>query len=166
MVKKKPTLIVDTREKQPWSFDGDEAFEDVVYEKLDAGDYSIAGMEHLITIERKATVDELFLNFTKDKERIAAEFDRLSDHLFKFVIIEETCDDVMNPHKYYINKKKINKRSPKMPIAVVTSNLTKLMLENNVQVIFGGTRAQAMARGILLYAYELHCKGKLVDERE
>ena len=164
--KEKPVLVVDTREKQPWDFEGDEAFAEVVYEKLDGGDYSIRGMEHIITIERKATVDELFTNFTKDKKRIAAEFDRLSDHPFKFVVVEETCDDIMNPHKYYINKKKINRQNPKMPVAVVTSNLTKLMLESDVHVIFGGMRAQAMARGILLHAYELHRKGRLVDESE
>ena len=161
MVKEKPVLIVDTREKQPWCFDTDDAFSDIIYQKLDGGDYSIQGMEHLITIERKATVDELYMNFTKDKKRIAAEFERLKDHRFKIVVIEESCEDVMNPNKYYVNKKKINRRSPKMPVAVVVSNLTKLMLEQNVQVIFGGMRAQAMARGILLHAYDLHQKGKL-----
>ena len=50
-----------------------------------------------------------------------------------------------------------------MPVAVVTSNLTKLLLEHDVHIIFGGMRAQAMARGILLHAYELHQKGKLIE---
>jgi ERCC4-type nuclease len=163
MVKEKPILIVDTREKQPWCFEGDDAFADVIYQKLDGGDYSIQGMEHIITIERKATVDELYMNFTKDKKRIAAEFERLKDHRFKIVVVEESCEDVMNPNKYYVNKKKINRRSPKMPVAVVTSNLTKLLLEHDVHIIFGGMRAQAMARGILLHAYELHQKGKLIE---
>lgn len=163
MVKEKPILIVDTREKQHWCFEGDDAFADVIYQKLDGGDYSIQGMEHIITIERKATVDELYMNFTKDKKRIAAEFERLKDHRFKIVVVEESCEDVMNPNKYYVNKKKINRRSPKMPVAVVTSNLTKLLLEHDVHIIFGGMRAQAMARGILLHAYELHQKGKLIE---
>jgi ERCC4-type nuclease len=162
MAKEKPVIIVDTREKQPWCFEGDDAFSDVIYQKLDGGDYSIQGMEDIITIERKATVDELYMNFTKDKKRIAAEFERLKDHRFKIVVIEESCEDVMNPQKYYVNKKKINRRSPKMPVAVVTSNLTKLLLEHDVHIIFGGMRAQAMARGILLHAYELHQKGKLL----
>jgi len=163
MVKQKPVLIIDSREKQPWCFDTDEAFEEVRHEKLDGGDYSIDGMQHIITIERKATVDELYMNFTKDKKRIAAEFERLKDHRFKIVVVEESCEDVMNPNKYYVNKKKINRRSPKMPVAVVTSNLTKLLLEHDVHIIFGGMRAQAMARGILLHAYELHQKGKLIE---
>jgi ERCC4-type nuclease len=161
--KKKPTIVVDTREKQPWYWEDDDAFEEVVYKKLDGGDYSIEGMEDIIVIERKATVDELFTNFTKDKKRIIAEFDRLQDHRFKIIVVEETCDDIMNPNAYYVNKKKINKQSPKMPIAVVTSTLTKLMLEYDAHVIFGGMRAQAMARGILLHAYDLHRKGKLVE---
>ena len=166
MVKEKPILIIDTREKQPWCFDGDDAFAEVIHEKLDGGDYSIRGMEHIITIERKATVDELYTNFTKDKKRIIAEFERLREHKFKIIVVEETCEDIMNPQRYYVNKKKINRRSPKMPVAVVTSNLTKLMLEYDAHIIFGGMRAQAMARGILLHAYELHCKGKLIDESE
>lgn len=166
MVKEKPVLIVDTREKLPWDWECDSAFSEVVHEKLDGGDYSIRGLEDIVVIERKASVDELFNNFTKDKKRIVAEFERLKNHKFKVIIIEETFDDVMNPQHYYVNKKNINRRSPKMPVAVVASNLTKLMLEQNVHVIFGGTKAQAMARGILLHAYELHQKGKLVDEGE
>jgi len=161
MSKQKPTLIIDTREKTPWDFDNDDAFEEVVYEKLDGGDYSVRGMEDVFTIERKASVDELFTNFTKNKDRIYAEFDRLQDHKLKFIVIEETCEDIMNARKYYVNKKGINKRNPRMPIAVVTSNLTKLMLEQNVHVIFGGMRAQAMSRGIILHAYEMFLKGKL-----
>lgn len=161
MVVKKPTIIVDTREKLPWDFESDDAFEEVIYRKLDAGDYSIEGMEDIIVIERKASVDELFINFTKDKKRIAAEFERLKDHRFKFLVVEESCEDVMSPHSYFVNKKKINKKSPMMPVAVVSSGLTNLMIQHNVQVIFGGMRAQSMARGILLYAYELHRKGRL-----
>lgn len=159
--KEKPVLIVDTREKTPWDFDDDEAFEEVVYRKLDAGDYSIQGLEDVIVIERKASVDELFNNFTKNKERIYAEFERLKDHPFKVILIEESCDDVLNPSTYYVNRKRINKQSPKMPPAVVASNLTTLMLEHGAHIIFAGSKGCSMARGILLKAYELHSKGLL-----
>ena len=161
MVIEKPIIVIDTREKQPWCWDHDDEFGGVLYEKLDGGDYSIKGLEHLIVIERKASVDELYMNFTHDKERIKDEFERLRDHMFKILIIEQTFEDVMNPNKYYVNKKGINRHSPKMPIAVVTSNLTNLMLQENVHVIFGGSRAQAMAKGILLRVHELNRKGQL-----
>lgn len=161
MVKQKPTLIIDTREKTPWDFEGDDDFAEVVYEKLDGGDYSIRGLEDIIVIERKATVDELFANFSKDKKRIKAEFDRLADHRFKIMVIEATCEDVLNPLAYYINKKGINKRHPKMPVAVVASGLTNLLLEQDAQLIFGGDRGQTMAKGLLLRAWELHQQDKL-----
>jgi ERCC4-type nuclease len=156
--KQKPILLIDTREKRPWQFDDDESFEGVQYTKLDAGDYTIAGLEKIITIERKASVDELFINFTKNKKRIFAEFERLKDHPFKIIIIEESCDDVMNPNTYYVNRKHINKASPKMPAAVVVSNLMSLMLEHGAHVIFAGTKGRSMAKGILLKAYELYQK--------
>jgi len=161
MTKIKPTIIVDTREKLPWDWEDDDAFASVIYRKLDAGDYSIEGLEDVIFIERKASVDELYNNFTTGKKRLAAEFDRVTDHRVKIFIIEETCEDILNPRKYYVNKKKINRKSPKMPPAVVASSLTNLVLEQNVHVIFGGSRAQSMVRGILLRAWELYQKGQL-----
>lgn len=159
--KNKPVILVDSREKHPWDWETDDAFEGIKHIKLDAGDYSIEGLEHIIAIERKATVDELFVNFTKDKERIIAEFDRLKNHKVKVLIIEETCEDVLNPMKYYINKKGINTRSPQMPTVVVMNGLNDLILGHGVLVIFGGSKAQKMARGLLLRAYELHQKGLL-----
>jgi len=161
MTKVKPTLIIDTREKTPWDFDGDDNFESVIFEKLDAGDYSIRGMEQIIAIERKATADELFTNFTKNKERIIAEFERMRPCKIRVLIVEETCEQILNPQAYYINRHHLNKASPSMPPAVVASNLTSLMLEYGVHIVFAGEKAQSMARGILLRAYELHQKGKL-----
>jgi ERCC4-type nuclease len=158
---KKPTLIIDTREKTPWDFEGDDEFEAIEHTKLDGGDYSIKGMEHLIVIERKANADELFNNFTQNKDRIYAEFERLKDHRMCVIVIEQSCEDVFNPNCYYVNKRGLNKRDFKMPVAVVASNLTELMVKHNTHVIFGGNKAKAMARGILLLAYKLHRQGKL-----
>lgn len=161
MIKEKPTIIVDTREKTPWDWEGDDSFAKVIHTKLEGGDYSLVGMEEILAIERKASVDELYINFTEHKVRFAAEWDRLKDHKIKILIVEASCEDILNPYQYYVNKKKINKKSPRMPVAVVASGLTNLMLERGVQVIFGGDRSQAMIRGILLRAWELHQKGLL-----
>jgi len=165
--KTKPKIIVDTREKTPWDFDGDEAFEEVISRKLDAGDYSLEGLEEIVTIERKASADELLNNFmTKTgKNRIYAEMDRMKDYPFKFIIIEQDLETLMDPKSYYINKLKNRRKrppSPRMPIAIVISNLTTLMLEHGIHVIFAGSRAQNLAKGILLAVYELHRKG-LID---
>ena len=166
MIKEKPVIIVDTREKIPWDWEGDNKFEDVIYEKLDVGDYSLRGLEDLVCIERKAHGDELYTNLTgKPKknyiERFYREIERMKDHKLKFIIIEQSCEDVLNPQSYYINKKKINRGSPMMPVAVVMSNLTNLMVVHGIQVIFGGYKSQSVAKGILLKAFELHQKGEL-----
>jgi ERCC4-type nuclease len=160
-MKEKPVLLIDTREKQPYDFEPDDAFGSIRFIKLDAGDYTLEGLEKIVIVERKASVDELFINFTKDKDRIKAEFERLKDHKFKILMLEFSCEDMMNPSKYYINRRGINKQHPKMPVAVVAEGITKLMMEYGVHVIFGGSRAQTMTRGLLLKAYELHGKGLL-----
>lgn len=159
----KPTLVIDTREKLPWDFEGDDDFEDVIYEKLDAGDYAIKGIEKLCVIERKATADELLNNFFSkaQRTRIYAEIDRLQEYKYKFIVIEEDLLDLMHPDSYYYNKSGKNKGSNKIPIAVVISNLTDIMLQHGVHVIFAGARGQAFSKGILLRVHELYRKGKL-----
>jgi ERCC4-type nuclease len=155
--KKRPTLIVDTRERTPWDFEGDDFFGDIVYKKLDAGDYSIEGHEHRIAIERKATGDELFTNLQKAfKHRLYAEAERMQDYEFKIIIIEQTLDQILSPGNYYVNKRKINKKSPKMPPAVVMENLLKLMVHHNIHVFFGGSRAKNMAKSILMEYYKVN----------
>jgi hypothetical protein len=155
------TLVIDTREKTPFDYEGDDEFEAIIHEKLDAGDYSLKGFEHLITIERKANADELFNNFTKDKDRIFAEFERLRNHKVKILMIEQSCEEICNPNNYYINKKGLNKRDPRMPVAVVANNLNLLIVEYGVQVIFAGSRARSMTKNILLAAYKSIRQGRL-----
>jgi ERCC4-type nuclease len=161
MVERKPTIIVDTREKTPWDWEGDDAFEDIVYEKLDVGDYSIRGLEDVIAIERKAGPDELFNNFGKkaSKDRIIAEFERMVDHKHKIMMIEASCETMMNPQAYYVVKKKRTRLKDYQVPAVVMSNLTEIILKYDIHVIFGGDKAQSMAKAILLRAWQMHKHG-------
>jgi hypothetical protein len=161
--KLKPTLLIDTRERTPFNFDGDEDFAAIEHTKVDAGDYTLDGMQNIITIERKASADELLNNFYENKERIMAEFDLMKERgiKHKFIVVEQDLETVMNPQSYYINRSKKNRRSPMVPVAVVMENLTNLMLEHNVHVIFAGSKAAKITKRLLLRAYELHSKGKL-----
>lgn len=161
MKKQKPVLLIDSRERTPFNFDGDDDFAAVKHTKVDAGDYTIEGMETIITIERKASADELLNNFYENKDRILAEFDRMKDYKFKFIVVEQDLETVMNPQSYYINHSKKNRRSPMVPVAVVMENLTNIMLKHNVHVIFAGSKAAKITKCLLLRAYELHSKGKL-----
>jgi len=158
---KLPTLVVDTREKIPFDYEGEEEFAAIIHEKLDSGDYSLKGLEDKIVIERKLNADELFNNFTKGKERIFAEFERIRNHKVKILIIEQSCEDILNPQNYYINKRGLNKFDIKMPVAVVITNLNILMIEYGIQVVFAGTKARSMTKNLLLAAYKAARQGKL-----
>lgn len=79
------TIVVDQREKLPFTFA--EVDVEVVTAKLESGDYSILGMEHLVVVERKRPV-ELFSNFTRDRDRFKREYERLSEFEYAAVVIE------------------------------------------------------------------------------
>lgn len=159
-----PTIIIDTRERLPWDFDGDDAFAAVEHTKLDQGDYSIKGMEHIVSIERKANANELFTNLSqKDhRERIYAEMCRLAGIVkYRFMVIEQNLEDVLSPHSYAVNTMNRNKNSQFMPPALIMQHLMTFMIDYNVHVIFAGSKGKNIAKRLLLQIYELHRKGKL-----
>jgi hypothetical protein len=161
MVRQKPILLVDTREKQPWNFQDDPDFEEVRFQKLDQGDYAIEGMQDICVIERKAGGDELLNNFFSGKERILAEMERLRPCRCPVIMIEETLEEITNPESYYINRRKKNRKSKYMPPAVVLDNLTDILITYGVHVIFGGDDAQRMAKRIMMRAWTLNNQKKL-----
>jgi DNA excision repair protein ERCC-4 len=83
------TLVVDTREQLPWRFQSP-----TVSGTLPYGDYSVAGLEHLIAIERKSFQD-LLGSLTQGRERFETELKRArSLHRF-FVIAECAPSDIL-----------------------------------------------------------------------
>lgn len=152
--KKLPVLLVDSHERHPWAFDSDPDFEEVKRCPLEIGDYSLKGYENIICIERKADANELFTNFGKnDKERTEAAMTRLSECEHKFIVIEQSLEDVLDQNSYYINIRKINRGSPKMPAIVVIQGIIDFMLDKQINVIFAGNKGKEIAKGILLQFY-------------
>jgi ERCC4-type nuclease len=49
------TVVVDTREQEPYSFDSDKV--SAVRKALPAGDYSLVGLEERVAVERKSLTD-------------------------------------------------------------------------------------------------------------
>ena len=82
------TIIVDTREQMPWEF-GNHTTSN---KKLDTGDYSIEGLEHLLSIERKQSVSEIANNITE--KRFPVFLERLSLIPHKFILFEFDLQDV------------------------------------------------------------------------
>lgn len=151
----KPVLIQDTRERKPIDFSNDTAFSNIIVRKLDFGDYSLEGLENEICIERKADGGELLTNLLQNKERIVAEFERMSACKHKFVVIEQDLADLLNPKRYYGSKYFKNKMAAP---AMVMSYLSSLMLEQNVHVIFAGDYSKSIIRKILIAKYDSYKK--------
>lgn len=89
-------VVVDTREQQPYGFDPVRFA--VQRCALPAGDYSIAGLELEVAIERKS-LNDFVGTVIKDWDRFQAELQKLQRYHFAAVIVEASPQDVMD-HQY------------------------------------------------------------------
>lgn len=90
------TVVIDSNEQVPWQFrtvdvkDGKSVSALVVHteiRKLKTGDYSIAGFEDRVTIERKSISDALG-TFTAGRERFERELVRMEEFDYAAIYIE------------------------------------------------------------------------------
>jgi len=89
------TLVQDCREKQPWALKGLKYKLKRVVTKLETGDYSFAGYENQIAIEKKGGLKELTTNISAiDRERFKAALKRLSQMPVRYLVIEDSLDRV------------------------------------------------------------------------
>lgn len=84
------TIAVDTREQLEYSFSLPS-----IRKKLDAGDYSIVGMEHLIAVERK-TLDDFVNTVVKQRERFHRELRLLTELACACVVVEGNMRDILD----------------------------------------------------------------------
>ena len=82
-------IVIDSREQEPYSFACP-----VVRAKLDAGDYSVAGFEHRVAVERKSLADFVH-TVVHDATRFAAELQKLACMDAASVVVEANLDDVL-----------------------------------------------------------------------
>jgi ERCC4-type nuclease len=69
-------------------------------EKLDTGDYSIQGFEHLIAVERKGLGD-LFQSLGRTRDNFEQNLKRMQKLEWKALVIEATEEDVLTPQDSY-----------------------------------------------------------------
>jgi hypothetical protein len=81
------TIIQDTREQNPWSFDNLDAT--VVTETLKTGDYSIVGYKNSFAIERKSLEDLVMCTYGDEHDRFRREIERAED-LDEFTVFIES----------------------------------------------------------------------------
>lgn len=139
-----PTIIIDTREQKPYLFRANANLAGAVRQKLDYGDYSVAGIEHIICIERKQDVDELCNNLGRNRARFIRELERMQASKLRYIVVEDYWSSVFRPKR--------SKMNPKSIFESIMAFSTKY----GVHFIFAGNRkmAQRIVRGLLLKAYK------------
>jgi len=136
------TIVIDTREGEPYSFDPRLA--GAVRRALAAGDYSLAGLEDQVAVERK-TLDDFVSTVIHRRRRFRQELRKLSRCRAACVVVEAELLDVLG--KRY--------RSEARPEAVVGSTLS-ILLDYGVPVAFCGNRQAAchFTQAFLLAAHK------------
>jgi hypothetical protein len=143
------TIIIDTREQIPWEF----GLHTTSKNKLDAGDYSIEGFEHLFTIERKKSVGEIANNITED--RFKRSLERISKIKHKFMLMEFDLEDVYNypvgsevPKKFW-EKLKINNK-------YILKYLSEIQVLYDIHIVYCGCseNAEKLAVSLMKRIYE------------
>jgi len=149
---KKYTIICDTREQLPIIWRESSTIAGTIRQKLDSGDYSILGLENVVTVERKGSAAEFAKNVLED--RFYRELERLNtQYKYVFLILEFSQEELEGyPYKSKIPPK-IKKR-----IRIRGSFLLKKIIEiqkdyPNIQLIFCEIGAKQLIEKIFNIIY-------------
>ena len=147
-------IIRDTREKVGYwdfSFYGHEEH----ISKLDTGDYSLIGYEHIICIERKKSVYEIAINVGKDSKRFEAELERMKEFKYKYLILEFSVADLLS-NKIIPNMKTKTGKPIRIRGPWVLSRLNDYEKDYEIDVIFAGSKDGAMEVALEIFGEVLN----------
>jgi len=145
-------VIIDTKEKQPWKLTGS-SINEVVLHKLDTGDYTIQGYEHILTIERKKSTAEFAINIVE--KRFPAFMQRMKEIQHSYMVMEFSYDDVLEfPRNSGIPKSKWARLQVSSNFMV--KRISEYLVEYGVPIIFAGDRenAERVCQSIMKEFYE------------
>jgi ERCC4-type nuclease len=83
-------LVIDSREQHPYAFDPS------VVRALPAGDYSVAGFEDRIAVERKSKADA-YRSLGYGRTRFKREIEKLAGYDYAAIVVESSLPDFRNP---------------------------------------------------------------------
>jgi len=96
----RPTIIVDTREQNPFSFAGFQGwFAGVEKKPLAIGDYSVAGLEQVCAVERK-DLNDLVRSFTVDRSVFVERLRRMSEFPDRLLVIAAPLSQVKSRYEH------------------------------------------------------------------
>jgi ERCC4-type nuclease len=137
------TIVIDTREQDEYSFDPRLAA--TVRRVLPAGDYSIAGLESAVAVERKS-LDDFVSTVIHSRARFRNEIRRLAGYRAACIVVEAGVIDVLL-HRY---------RGAAHPNAVV-GNALSIILDFRIPVFFCSSR-QAACQFVQAYLLAAHAR--------
>ena len=146
-LKDKLVIVADTREQAPYIFNSE--YVTTLHRAIPAGDYSIAGFEYEVSVERKS-LDDFAHSISKERKRFFKMLQKLSKYDTACVVVEASINDVLN-HKY---------RSGTHPNSVLGSAMS-IMIDYGIPVFFCEGRTTAR---MFVELYLTHWKRKI--ERE
>jgi DNA excision repair protein ERCC-4 len=127
----RPTIIVDTREVQPLVFSRLESRAGT----LQTGDYSIAGLEHLFSVERKSVSDLVGCCVGANRERFERELHRLRGFRFRRLLVIGQ-EDTIHLGRYHSS---INPKA-------VFATLNAFEVRYDLPIVFASTASLAAYR--------------------
>ena len=137
------TIIIDTREQEPYSFDSRLAA--TVRRALPAGDYSVDGLEACVAVERK-TLNDFVSTVIHSRPRFREELKKLAGYRASCVAVEGSLLDVLM-HRY---------RGEAHPNAVFGRALS-IILDYRIPVFFCSSR-QAACQFVQAYLLGAHAR--------
>jgi ERCC4-type nuclease len=152
-------VIVDTRERAEyrWWFDPDDCCEGSELLKLDTGDYSIKGMEHLLSIDRKRNTAEISQNIVDS--RFFDELERMQVFKYKAIVCEFNMFAIMNfPYSSGIPNNKL--KNIKITSKLILSKIAYIQAQYNIPFIFCDNREYAMiySQAFFKKVYAIECQ--------
>lgn len=132
----KITIIRDTREKKGiWEFERNDFVECTTPRSLKTGDYTIAGLEDILSIERKRNTGEVYNNLFE--KRFFDELERLSLFKHKYIICEFTPQDIVNFPRFS-NIPPMFHDGLKANGNYIMSRLSQIMVKYGIPIIYAG----------------------------
>jgi ERCC4-type nuclease len=109
------TIIIDTREQQPYTFQNIKPEPpETIIQGLTTGDYSVAGLESRICVERKSMAD-LFGSVGKGRARFECEMERMNKFDYAALVIESDLSSI------FVNPPVRSKMNPKAVFRTIIS---------------------------------------------
>lgn len=146
--KPKFRIIRDTREQTPWSFRATDYCLGHTDAKVDHGDYSIEGLEHLVFLERKASAAEVAHNIIEKRfEKLLLEAE---NYRYRFIVCEFSLQDLLNyPHGCGLPKAVMNKI--KIKPYFIMSKIHDYQIKHGIHIIFCGNKTNAQQFTLSLF---------------